>query len=238
MDKLPLALASALFAISVTACDVGSFCYPTTQSALNEDLLNPRCSVVSVSEFDGERLDATTEREDVELWLDVDGGEARSPLKHAAIDNLSVSMSTGFESATVTRYVGGTIEAREIDVTLDERDIGAVGFNVAQGGRVRIRSTRSMERWVTFIARASPTWEGVTVEVDPSAHPVNLLQWSEPAGITLQQLQQFGSRAEEIIVGDMAADTLDRYAEWLESEAFAGTLARFLGEEPVLPRPP
>jgi hypothetical protein len=229
------------------ACDSGAFCYPRTQSELNDALLNPRCAVVSVLEFDAERLDASSERDDLDFQLNLDPsycvtnceGRPRPLLRHAVIDNVLVSMSTDFDSATVTRYRGGTIMAREIDITLGESEFrDTVSFSVFQDGRVRLRSTGTMDSWRLLIARAMPSWEGVTVEIDPSAQPVNLLSFSDAETVTLSQAQAFGSRAQEIRVGDMSADVLETYARWLESEGFTGTLARETGGDPTLPRSP
>jgi len=231
---------------TAVGCDGGGFCFPTTQEGLNEALPDDRCLTIRVLDFDAEFLDASSERDDIELsvnpgyCVEFNQCQGEGPiLKTAHIDHIPVS-AINLESVVVTRYQGGSVRAPSIDMTLDEPPtfgLSSAGFTVMDGGSVRLRATAPMEGWRRLDVGAQPSWEGVTVEIDLLAQPVNELGISG-SGLNLAQLQQFGARAREISVA-LTADVADAYAAWLESEGFTGTLVVLIDGQSteILPRP-
>ncbi len=207
-------------------------CYPVTQVELDAALVNDRCREIHVLDFDEERLDASSDRDDIELFINpgycvtFDQCQAVDPvLKTAHVDNIRVS-AVNLESVVVTRYQGGSVRVPSIDMTLDEAPtfgLSSAGFTVLDGGSVRLRATAPMDGWRHMRAAALPSWEGVTVEVDPAAQPTTVLALVGD-GLNLVQLQQFGSKAQEIKATALSAEVLEAYASWLEAEEFAGSL--------------
>jgi len=221
-------------------------CYVANQRDVDEKISDKACRELWTLNYQDESLQASSERTDISL--SVAPGDEDSRLKHVTLDHVAVGQVAGVESITVTRYQRGSMIAESLDLTFDESPIvlsagreigGVITFIVKEGGSVRLQATAPMDGWRRMHAKALPSWEGVTVEIDPAARPVTELTFGGE-GMSLGQLQQFGALAQVIHTGPMPTDLLTEYVAWLESEGFVGTLTTpgADGElTTILPRP-
>lgn len=98
-------------------------------------------------------------------------------------------------------------------------------FNIDRGGHVKIRVADG-----TAVSRlmggTQDSWEGVTFDIDEASQPVETMSFEDvEAGLSLEQMQAFGSKMERVLLaGGMDQGLIDSYVEWMFERAFAGTI--------------
>ena len=226
-------------------CDgSGAFCYIGQQSDVDEALSDPTCTNLSLENYIGTELVVETERDDVTLFAR--GDDDTGGLTSIRIGHVAASISAPNATIVADPYWGGSISGRDLDITFDEApqvvglESPIVILQAMNGGSLALHATKPMDQWRSVLVEALPSWEGVTVAVDPEAQPTTTLSLQNFVGVSLAQLQPFGTKMQRIQSRKMDETLAEAWASWLESEGYAGTFVQILGdgnEEQILPRP-